>query len=56
MPVVIEELDVQVQAPAPAPPAALADATGGAAADIDERALQAALVHEAWRRDRLAAD
>jgi hypothetical protein len=54
MPVVIEELDVATAPAAPAP--APAPDAGAAAAEIDPRALQAALAREAWRQDRLAVD
>lgn len=54
MPVVIEEMDVQVQ-PQPAAPASSGEGQQGAG-EIDERALQAALAREAWRLERLAAD
>jgi len=54
MPVVIEELDVQVQPQPSALAPAAAPAGGGAA--VDERALTAILQREAWRQERLAAD
>lgn len=55
MAVVIEELEVLTQPqPASAPAPAAGEGQGGNA--LDERALQAALGHEAWRVDRLAAD
>ncbi len=54
MPVVIEELDVQVQ-PQPATPAPAAAPQGGGAA-LDERTLTALLQREAWRQTRLNAD
>ena len=54
MAVVIEELEVQAQ-PQPAAPPASANEGQGGGAQVDERALHAALEREAWRHERLAA-
>lgn len=54
MAVVIEEMDVQVQPQPAEPPASGAQPPGGGEADL--RTLQAALVREAWRLERLDAD
>lgn len=55
MAVVIEELEVQAQPQPAAPPASSGEGAGGGA-EVDERALHAALSREAWRHERLAAD
>ncbi len=54
MAVVIEELEVQTQPPPTTPP--LAEAAASANPGLDESALQAALLREAWRLERLMAD
>lgn len=55
MPVVIEEMDVQVQPQPAAPPSSSGEPSQGGN-EIDERALHAALARESWRQERLAAD
>jgi hypothetical protein len=54
MPVVIEDLDVQVQPPPPQGAPAQAGNEGGG--EPDPKAITALLQREAWRQQRLSAD
>ena len=56
MAVVIEELEVEAQPQPAAPPSSSNDGKGGGGGEVDERALHAVLMREAWRHERLAAD